>query len=295
MKAITWILAAALCWLSVSPACAVTEGPTLQSKAGMVTAAHPLAARAGAEILERGGNAIDASIAVSLALGVVEPYASGIGGEGYLVAVMADGRELAVDFRSTAPAMATYENLDKAGKLSEVRYTAKGYCVAGVPAGIGEALKFASLPLADLAASFRRVDIARLPAAIERPASWDDYLDVFCGADGAIYAGDGHEGRILREIFAVGDPRGMRILEVGAGTGRDSLALARAGAQVVTLDYSPKSLELIHRAASAEGLRTAFVVRPQEHGPSQEIDLAATGDWDIVTDSFNGIADALGC
>ncbi len=48
-------------------------------------------------------------------------------------------------------------------------------------------------------------------------------------------------------------------------------------------------------AASAAGLRTAFVVRPLEHGPDQQIDLAATGDWDIVTDSFNGIAHALGC
>ena len=131
---------------------AVTVAPTLQSKDGMVTAAHPLAAAAGAEILEKGGNAVDAAIAVSLALGVVEPYASGIGGEGYMVAVLADGREFAIDFRSTAPAMATYANLAKAGKLSEVRYTPKGYCVAGVPAGIGKALGFASLPLKVLAA-----------------------------------------------------------------------------------------------------------------------------------------------
>jgi gamma-glutamyltranspeptidase/glutathione hydrolase len=103
-------------------------------------------------MLEKGGNAVDAAIAVSLALGVVEPYASGLGGEGYMVAVMADGREFAIDFRSTAPALANYENLDKAGKLSEVRYTPKGYCVAGVPAGIGKALELARLPLKDLAA-----------------------------------------------------------------------------------------------------------------------------------------------
>lgn len=152
MKATGLILATALLGLWIPAAQAVTVAPTLESRAGMVTAAHPLAARAGAEILERGGNAVDAAIAVSLALGVVEPYASGIGGEGYLVAVMADGREVAVDFRSTAPAMATYANLEKAGELSAVKYTPKGYCVAGVPAGIGAALQYASLPLKELAA-----------------------------------------------------------------------------------------------------------------------------------------------
>ncbi|MEE4217047.1 MAG: gamma-glutamyltransferase [Xanthomonadales bacterium] len=141
-----------LSWLVFTPPVqAVTVAPTLQSRAGMVTAAHPLAARAGAEILEKGGNAVDAAIAVSLALGVVEPYASGLGGEGYMVAVMADGRELAIDFRSVAPALANYDNLAKAGNLRDVRYTPKGYCVAGVPAGIGQALKWARLPLETLA------------------------------------------------------------------------------------------------------------------------------------------------
>ncbi len=149
---VLWLLVG-ICWLlSTSAVHAVTVAPTLQSKQGMVTAAHPLAARAGAEILEKGGNAVDAAIAVSLALGVVEPYASGLGGEGYMVAVMADGRELAIDFRSTAPALANYENLNKAGELSKLKYTPKGYCVAGVPAGIGKALELASLPLKDLIA-----------------------------------------------------------------------------------------------------------------------------------------------
>ncbi|MCW8925710.1 MAG: gamma-glutamyltransferase [Xanthomonadales bacterium] len=147
-----WFLIGLCCWCMAPAAFSVTVAPILQSKSGMVTAAHPLAAKAGAEILEQGGNAVDAAIAVSLALGVVEPYASGLGGEGYMVAVMADGREVAIDFRSTAPAMATYANLEKAGKLSEIRYTPKGFCVAGVPAGIGKALELASLPLGDLAA-----------------------------------------------------------------------------------------------------------------------------------------------
>ena len=148
----SWLLTGVCCLLVVPVVQAVSVAPILQSREGMVTAAHPLAAAAGAEILEKGGNAVDAAIAVSLALGVVEPYASGLGGEGYMVVVMADGRELAIDFRSTAPALATYANLAKAGDLREVRFTPKGYCVAGVPAGIGKALELASLPLEVLAA-----------------------------------------------------------------------------------------------------------------------------------------------
>lgn len=70
----------------------------------------------------------------------------------------------------------------------------------------------------------------------------------------------GNDGRILREIFAaVQDPQGLRILEVGAGTGRDSLALATAGASVVTLDYVPKSLELIQRTSRQSGTRVEVV------------------------------------
>ena len=49
------------------------------------------------------------------------------------------------------------------------------------------------------------------------------------------------------------------------------------------------------KAASALGMRTAFVARPMEHGPAQTIDVKATGDWDVVTDSMQGLADKLGC
>ncbi len=196
-RTVPWFFAGVLWLLAAPPVHAVSVAPLLQSKEGMVTAAHPLAAAAGAEILEKGGNAVDAAIAVSFALGVVEPYASGLGGEGYMVVAMADGRELAIDFRSTAPALADYANLQKAGGLNTVSTTPKAYCVAGVAAGIGKALELASLPLAELAApairlaqegfevnaTFSRVNMDAYETLVENaPEFLDDGLPWATGA-----------------------------------------------------------------------------------------------------------------
>lgn len=150
----TWCLGVAMTLLSVVSACAVTTEQVLSSDKGMVAAAHPLAAAAGAEILEMGGNAIDAAVATSLALGVVEPYASGLFGEGYMVVRMADGRTYSIDFRSKAPEMATYERLRSEDlTIKQISRMPQGACVPGVVAAIEEVLsRGATKPLAELAA-----------------------------------------------------------------------------------------------------------------------------------------------
>ncbi len=64
----------------------------------------------------------------------------------------------------------------------------------------------------------------------------------------------GNDGRIVRELLALGDVAGKRVLEVGAGSGRDAVSLAAAGAEVWTLDYVPGSLALTGKAAAAAGV-----------------------------------------
>jgi SAM-dependent methyltransferase len=66
-------------------------------------------------------------------------------------------------------------------------------------------------------------------------------------------------GRLAREILRDGPVAGRRVLEVGAGSGRDALALARAGAAVAVLDYSPASLELVQRQARVQGVSVQLV------------------------------------
>ncbi len=86
----------------------------------------------------------------------------------------------------------------------------------------------------------------------------------------------GTDGRMVREVLLLGDPAGKRILEVGAGTGRDAVALAKAGAEVLTLDYVHGSLGLTQQAAAASGVEVAPVCGDALGSPF------ADGTFDVV-------------
>ena len=74
---------------------------------GAVASANALASKVGVRILQQGGNAIDAAIATQLALAVVYPGAGNIGGGGFMVAHLKNGKNITLDFRETAPAKAS--------------------------------------------------------------------------------------------------------------------------------------------------------------------------------------------
>lgn len=101
---------------------------------GMVTTANVYATMAGLEILEQGGNAVDAAIAISYALGVCEPNASGLGGGGFMNIHMADGSELVIDYREVAPMdQDAYTWLDETGA---VKNNGTANSVGGLATGV---------------------------------------------------------------------------------------------------------------------------------------------------------------
>ena len=113
-----------------------------RAKHELVVSDSKIASRVGAQILRDGGNAVDAAIATGFALAVTLPAAGNIGGGGFMLVRMADGRAVALDFREMAPKAATRDMyLDPSGRLipgsSLVGYKASG--VPGTVAGLWEA------------------------------------------------------------------------------------------------------------------------------------------------------------
>jgi gamma-glutamyltranspeptidase/glutathione hydrolase len=174
---------------------------------GMVVAQEARAARVGVEILRKGGNAVDAAVAVGFALAATYPRAGNIGGGGFMLIHLARRRQsVAVDYRETAPAATTRDVfLDARGEADPAKSRDSGLAV-GVPGTVaGLALAHArygsgKFTLARLIAPAIRFakgipvedDIAdTLPRAQPRLASWRSSAAIFLKPDGtALRAGD---------------------------------------------------------------------------------------------------------
>ncbi len=120
----------------------------------MVATDEELGSKAGVEILKRGGNAVDAAVAVAFALAVVEPAAGNIGGGGFMLVRLADGKTTFFDYREVAPGKASRNMYIKAdGKLDEEASVLgyKSVAVPGTVAGLELALKtYGTMKLADV-------------------------------------------------------------------------------------------------------------------------------------------------
>src|SRR3954468_11251687 len=119
-------------WSFVAPQ-AEAEG-AVTARHGMVVAQEARAARVGVEILEQGGNAVDAAVATGFAMAVTYPRAGNIGGGGYMVIRLAGrGRNVAIDYREVAPAATTRDIfLDEHGE-ADARKSRDSALAIGVP------------------------------------------------------------------------------------------------------------------------------------------------------------------
>ena len=126
----TRLLAVLLAFLCMTDA--VWARQPFHARNGIVVTEEPIAADVGTAVLKSGGNAIDAAVAVALALAVTYPVAGNIGGGGFLLARFADGRSTFIDFRERAPQKSSRDMyLDPQGKPT--RDSIEGWRASGVP------------------------------------------------------------------------------------------------------------------------------------------------------------------
>lgn len=152
-----------LCLLLSTHHIVVAQDAVSGYRNGMVVSAHPIASEVGLNILKKGGNAVDAAIAVQFALAVVYPNAGNIGGGGFMVYRSAKNEFAALDFRETAPGKATRDMyLDPEGNPIE-RLSLDGQLSVGVPGTVDGMVKahekYAKLAWKDLLQP--AIDLAR--------------------------------------------------------------------------------------------------------------------------------------
>lgn len=150
------LLLLALVLAAPAPIGAPPNDLVARGRQAAVVTAEPHATRVGLEVLRQGGNAVDAAVAVALTLAVTHPQAGNLGGGGFLLVRMADGRSAAIDFRERAPRSARadmYLRPDGSVDTDRVQFGASAAGVPGSPAGLWHALqRFGTRELKALAA-----------------------------------------------------------------------------------------------------------------------------------------------
>jgi len=184
----SFLILCSLCALLASTVAAAPLRPTHAPHA-IVTSVHELASRAGVEMLQSGGNAVDAAVATGFALAVVHPQAGNLGGGGFLLLRNATGETHFIDFREKAPATAT-ENmyLDAQGNVlpdSNKDSSVVGYRSVGVPGSVAGLVyaekKYGKLSLEKVIAPAIKLARDGFPLAYEdtQDLKRDEYLAQF--------------------------------------------------------------------------------------------------------------------
>lgn len=238
-----------------------------RSAVGMVSAGQPLAAAAGAQMLERGGNAVDAAVATAFALAVVEPSMSGLGGRAQILIRLPDGRHVGIDGTTQAPA--TYDP-DTAPQAS-YGYATIG--VPGVPAALLEALSsHGSLDRATVMApaiALARDGFVLLPREAARQASQIDRIREFEGTSEAFLTPAG-------ETWAAGErwaqPQLAATLEAIAEGGADAFYRGPI-AEAIVADMQAHGGAVTAEALASYRAESSEIVR----GSYRDLDLV--GLW----------------
>jgi gamma-glutamyltranspeptidase/glutathione hydrolase len=222
---------------------------------GMVVAQEQRAARIGVEILDRGGNAVDAAVAVGFAMAVTYPRAGNLGGGGFMVIHLAkEKRDIAIDYRETAPAKASPEMfLDAEGNPDPKKSRDSGLAV-GVPgtvAGLAQAeekygsgkLSLADLirPAINLAANGFRVedDLAdSLPGARARLSRWPSTASIFLNGGDTVRQGERLFQPDLADTLRAIAQQGPRAFYTGDIAEKIAAAVREAGGIMTARDLA---------------------------------------------------------
>ncbi len=284
------LAAALLIW--IAPAAAhgqrAMQFPPVQpvtARNGMVVAQESRAALIGAEVLKRGGNAVDAAVAVGFAMAVTYPRAGNIGGGGFMVIHLAKGnRDIAIDYRETAPAATTKDTfLNAQGEADPAKSRELGLAI-GVPgtvAGLTLALekygsgrfKLAQLiaPAIALARNGYKVgdefeDTGR--SSIARMARWPSTAKLFLKPDGSLIA----RGTLLVQSDLASTLEGIakhgaRAFYEGPVADKISAAVREAGGLMTSGDLKTyKAVERPVLRGSYRGLRIVSMPPPSSGG-----------------------------
>jgi gamma-glutamyltranspeptidase / glutathione hydrolase len=242
---------------------AIGRAQPVTAKNGMVVAQEAIAARVGADVLQRGGNAVDAAVAVGFALAVTYPRAGNIGGGGFMVIHLADGTDTTIDYREAAPQTIDKNSfLDAAGNADpqKSRDSALAIGVPGTVAGLALAeARYGSgrFSLADLITP--SIELARdgiavaddtadaLPHDLPRLVRWPASAKIFAKPDGtALAPGDRLVQPDLADTLLAIAQVGPQAFYDGAIAKKIAGAVQAAGGVITVADF--KNYHAVERA-----------------------------------------------